>query len=187
MGIGNAMLLAPLAEGRKSIVVGPEPAKLFSLATGCGPWGSPHAPDRKLARELAPPLEELMIAKFYLCDLLLVLAAWVPGYSRFSQTFPDTARVESTSGIGRGGTAGEVSLGYAMEKGVSEGFPDLFYLSSFVSCVPHEPGEWWMFSVRQKHPGLGSFEGRGGKEEDEKERRCRPRVLYLVRSSPGPR
>ena len=65
MGIGNVKFLIPFATGRKSIVVRPvglERVMLFSLATGCDPCGFPLVPGRGLARELGPPLEELMIS-----------------------------------------------------------------------------------------------------------------------------
>jgi len=105
IGIGIGTFSTPSATGRTAILVGPEPPAFFFLATGCNLWDFPLALDRELAREPAPPLEELVMATHCFSGLLLVLVAGDLGNSRFPRTFVGTVRVGSTSGMGKGGEA----------------------------------------------------------------------------------
>ena len=91
IGIGSAMFLASFTTKRTSILFSPELLTPSSLATKCGPRVFPLVLDQALARELGRPFEELVITKLCLGGLVL-------GYSRFSQTFPDTVGMDQTIG-----------------------------------------------------------------------------------------
>ena len=103
MGIEIGTFSVPLAMGRAPILVGPEPPVFFFLATGCSPWAFLFALVRELARELAPPLEELVIAMLWIGGLLLELVELVLGNSRVPRTFPGIMKAGSTSGMGKEG------------------------------------------------------------------------------------
>jgi len=104
--MGMGMFSVPLATGRVPALVGPEPPTFFFLATGCSPWAVLFALVRELARELAPPLEELVMAMLWIGGLLLELVEWVLGNSRVPRTF-GTMKAGSTSGTGKGGETAE--------------------------------------------------------------------------------
>jgi len=117
IGIEVGTFSIPFAIERAPVLVEPT---FFFLATGCSPGFFPLALVRELARELAPPLEELVIAMLWIGGLLLVLVEWVLGNSRVPRTFPGIVKVASTSGMGkRGETAEEVPTGYVMGEGNS--------------------------------------------------------------------
>ena len=86
MGIGDTTFSAPSVTGRTHISVGPKPTMLFSLATECDLWGFPPTQ----STELAPPLGELVITRFFIGGLF-------PGCGRLSRTFPDIVRTEQSS------------------------------------------------------------------------------------------
>ena len=86
MGIEIGTFSVPFAAGSTPILVCPNPPMFFFLTTGCNPWDFPLPLVRELARELAPPLEELVIATLWIGGLLLVLVAWLLGKSRFPRT-----------------------------------------------------------------------------------------------------
>jgi len=126
MGIETGTFSVPLATGRAPILVSPEPPTFFFLAAGCSPWAFLFALVRGLARELAPPLDELVIAMLWIGGLLLVLVELVLGNSRVPRTFPGTMKAGSTSGMGKGGeiaeeapTAYVTGEGNSGDKGVS--------------------------------------------------------------------
>lgn len=126
MGIVIGTFSSPFAIGRTPGLVNPDPGTFFFLGTGGNPWDLLLPLDRELAREFAPPLEELLMAIPWVGGLLLVLVAWVLGNSRFLRISTGTVRVGSTSGMGNGGWASEeASTGYvtgegkAGDKGVS--------------------------------------------------------------------
>lgn len=103
MGIEMGTFSVPFATGRAPILVGPETPTFFFLAVGCSPWALLVALVRELARELAPPLEELVMAMVCIGGLLLVLVELVLGNSRVPRTFPGIMKAGSTSGTGKGG------------------------------------------------------------------------------------
>ena len=118
MGMGT--FSAPFVTDRTPALAGPDPPTFFFLAAGCSPWEILFVLDREVARELAPPLEELVTAMHCFGGLLLVLVAWGLGNSRLPRTNPGTIRVESTSGMGKGGrTSEEAPVAYAMGEGNS--------------------------------------------------------------------
>jgi hypothetical protein len=122
MGIGMeiGMFSAPFATGREPTLVSPEPPAFLFRATGCNPWDFLLPLDRELPRELAPPLEELVIATLWIGGLFRVLVAWLLGNSRVPRMFLGTRRVGSMSGMGKGGgTSKEVPAGNVTGEGKS--------------------------------------------------------------------
>jgi len=116
--IGIGTFSAPFAASRTLVLLSPDPPTVFFLAAGCNAWGLLPPLERELARESAPPLEELLMAIPWDGGLLLVLVAWVLGNSRFARTFTGTARVGSTSGMRKGGwTSEEASTAYVEGEG----------------------------------------------------------------------
>jgi len=121
IGIWIGTFSAPAAMGREPVLFGPEPLTFFLLGTGCNPWDFLFTLDRELARELAPPLEELVMAMPWFGGLLRMFVEWVLGNSRFPRIFIGIVRVGSTSGMGKGGGAPEeVPVGYMIGEGNSE-------------------------------------------------------------------